>query len=183
MHCVFVDYPCFFCRDSEVQKYKISIYDLQCTMNNFYSIFVEFVKPWQSVRFRAGEGVPDFPATNTAGSIFRMRKIGTFAKFFQMTEQETLKRTLEPLLLLGKGQLRIPQIARKLSITERTAYCGLGTLRECGFVVEKDKGGCRIAGLLPENSRMAKKNSQMAKFCTFAFCHTDRLFERLIATF
>lgn len=62
-----------------------------------------------------------------------------------MTEQETLKRTLELMMLLGKGQLKIAQIARKLSITERTAYRYLETLRECGFVVEKDKGCFYIA--------------------------------------
>ncbi len=43
-------------------------------------------------------------------------------------------------ILLGKRKLSVPQIARKLGVTERTVYRHLNTLEEMGWKIGCDNG-------------------------------------------
>ena len=43
-------------------------------------------------------------------------------------------------ILLGKRKLNVPQIARKLGVTERTVYRHLNTLEELGWKIGCDNG-------------------------------------------
>lgn len=79
-----------------------------------------------------------------------------------MNEQQKLRRMLEMMIFLSSGiRRRIPELARRFEISERTAFRYIQSFREAGFIIPKAKDGYYY---IDKNSPYFREISELLHF-------------------